>query len=161
MSFDFWAGFLSGSAGIIATHPLDTIRVNMQNKSLPLLRTAKSILKSHGILGFYAGITPAAIFRGFEFAVNRASKSKSAEFTDNGILQGFISGIFTAYANMPINTLKVRQQISSDTLNESLREYWNSAMIIRKHEGFGALFRGTPGTLFAMSDSKECKSTGL
>lgn len=43
---DFAAGTLSGVAGVIAGHPLDTIRVRMQSSTTASIGTIKDVYKS-------------------------------------------------------------------------------------------------------------------
>jgi len=101
------AGWVGGAAGILATHPLDTVRVRLQHQSglrlqqlqlsptighfyvhqsspspIGLWRIVHSIHDRFGPSGFYRGIVPPVLLRGTVFAMIRGSMELAEQLAD-------------------------------------------------------------------------------
>jgi len=130
--------------GILATHPIDTVRVRviLQRKSFASLM--KEIFHKSGILGFFSGVIPPVTIRGLAFGTNRFFFKKGKEMSDIPFVQGCIAGIPNAIIECPMHFLKIRSQILDGTSRnpETLSYYIKTSYQILRFEGIRAYFRG-------------------
>jgi len=158
------SGYLGGAAGILATHPLDTVRIQVQFRSTAgetsYIGLTKQIWKEAGIGGFYRGVLPPVVLRGLTMGINRWSY----EFADQNYpgqnrfgrswWLGFFAGAMTSIAETPIHLLKTRVQTGvSGEMKETLGAYFRLGAICVREEGVRSLLVGmTPSTILgAMS----------
>ena len=125
-------GFLYGGSSVIAAHPLDTVKTQMQaqshqmNKATGSIQASKAIFKHHGILGFYKGIVPpffgTSVHTSVMFSVFEALNTKwqhdpilttkiplSGGLEKRTVLAGMISGIARALVENPFEYAKVKR----------------------------------------------------
>lgn len=53
---DFSCGWFGGAAGILTSHPLDTVRVQVQVRNITIWSSVQNILRTDGVAGFFKGI---------------------------------------------------------------------------------------------------------
>ena len=105
MSESFIGGLVSGTSQVIIGHPLDTIKVNLQNNSF-----CKSNLNFNNL---YKGISYPLITNSFlvsiQFGVFDYLRDKNYSITSSS----FCAGIFTGILSTPIDRFKIKKQILS------------------------------------------------
>lgn len=92
---DFLAGVFAGACNTIITHPLDTIKTNMQSHNMKFVNATTSVMKAEGMKGFY---------RGLLFPV-----------CTNGLLNSIVFGIYG-------NTFRYLQNVTPDEADK--QKYW-------------------------------------
>lgn len=161
------SGYIGGAAGILATHPLDTIRIQAQfvagqssTGELSYVGIAKEIWKESGILGFYRGVLPPVVLRGITMGINRWAYDFADRYYPGqhrygrSWWLGFFAGAVTSIAETPIHLLKTRVQTGvSGDMKETLAAYFRLGRVCIKEEGFRSLMVGVaPSTILgAMS----------
>ena len=115
----FLAGTASGAALVIVGHPLDTLRVRLQTSTVTLSSAASSIIREHGVRGFYRGFAPPLFLTG---AVNTLlwgstfaamDALASAGFgtpTSRAVLAAIPASFVSSLIVGPMELLKTRQQ---------------------------------------------------
>jgi len=160
MSADFWAGYISGAAGILIGNPLDLIKTRLQAGTPSLTTTPTSYtsqFSSAGMLirGATAPILGYGALNALLFVTyNRTSdllKSSTVEAPSNlwtTWLAGAIGGLATWVVSTPTELIKCRAQvISSPTAASS----WCVTKEILRTEGIRGLYLG--GVVTALRDS--------
>jgi len=152
------SGYLGGAAGILATHPLDTIRIQAQYVSygeISYRQICKDIYQEFGVLGFYKGVLPPVVLRGLSMGINRWSY----DFANNNYpgqnrfgrswWLGVFAGGMTGIVETPIHLLKTRVQTGvSGEMSETLSAYMRLGFLCVRDEGFRSLTVGVgPSTI--------------
>ncbi|KAI0205984.1 mitochondrial carrier [Astrocystis sublimbata] len=172
MSADFWAGYISGAAGIIIGNPLDVKKVQLQAAQFPSLRTnipstsslvtgTAAPIVGYGLLN---GLLFAA-YKGTEEFLNRALQPSDA--TNSGAagslmpgsnlwtvwLAGAVGGLATWSVSTPTELIKCRTQLASSAIApaQTPSSSWGITREILRTEGKRGLYRG--GTVTALRDS--------
>lgn len=137
-------GILGGSAGILVTHPIDTVRVRVILQRKSFLSLMKEIFQKSGIAGFFSGVIPPVTIRGLAFGTNRFFFKKGKQASDIPFIQGCIAGIPNAIIECPMHFLKIRAQVldGKNRTPETLSYYIKKSYKIIRHEGIRAYFRG-------------------
>jgi len=152
----FLSGWVGGAIGIMATHPLDSIRVVKQyqarvNKNnLKYREIIRHIRYVHGVSGFYRGVIPPTVLRGLGISSNRAGYNLGMQLFEgervNGTWRiwvvGSIAGLCTAVVDVPVHLLKCRAQVRLGLTKETFGLYMEMAKRIWKYEGFFAFTNG-------------------
>ncbi|KUJ10664.1 mitochondrial carrier [Mollisia scopiformis] len=177
MSADFWAGYISGAAGILIGNPLDLIKVRLQAGSPSLSRTssssnirstspstprtyasqfspASSLIRGAAapILGY--GALNALLFvtynrtRDLLQTTNPTSPFPAQPNLWTTWLAGAIGGLATWVVSTPTELIKCRAQTSSSSTGAST---WGITKQILKTEGVRGLYFG--GVVTALRDS--------
>lgn len=153
---DFIGGLVGGAVGIFVTHPLDTLRVRAQAGALSgqgkvsYTQIMREVLRSKGFGGFYSGVTPPVLFRGFAFSINRATYSYISKFTNNPFVLGCSAGFACSFADTPTHLLKCRMQCAREKGSETVPAYARMFRNVWKAEGMRGVFGGfLPGTIFS------------
>jgi len=177
MSADFWAGYVSGAAGILIGNPLDLIKVRLQAGTPSLSISTSSIhststvnprtYASHfssasslirgataPILGY--GALNALLFvtynrtRDLLHATTQPSSFSHSQQANlwNIWLAGAIGGLATWIVSTPTELIKCRAQLSSSSAGAST---WGITRDILKTEGIRGLYFG--GVVTALRDS--------
>ncbi|KAF4625966.1 hypothetical protein G7Y89_g12196 [Cudoniella acicularis] len=160
MSADFWAGYISGAAGILIGNPLDLIKVRLQASSQSVTSTPSnyaSQFSSAGILirGATAPILGYGALNALLFVTyNRTSDLLNT--SERGLppnlwttwVAGAIGGLATWVISTPTELVKCRAQISSSPIASS---NWGITKEILRTEGFRGLYFG--GVVTALRDS--------
>ncbi|PBK60609.1 mitochondrial carrier, partial [Armillaria solidipes] len=153
---DFFAGTISGIAGLVVGYPFDTVKVRFQNPEMTgkyrsTMHALATIIKEERFIGMYKGITSplatAALMNGLVFASYRffmkiqLENNSSIPTLTQIALAGAGSGIVSSIVTTPTELIKIRQQsllVSSSTYEVILD-------ILRKN-GIRGLYRGMAAT---------------
>jgi len=156
------SGYVGGACGIAATHPLDTVRVQLQSFSaksqskIAVVDICKNIVKNGGPLGFFRGIVPPIVFRGLGMCISRTVYGLANEKypTGNKFLRSFAvgatAGSISGGIETPVHLLKVRAQVgAAENIKETLYGYWKLAKHIIQTEGVLRLYHGVQPQMVA------------
>ncbi|ETI54789.1 hypothetical protein F441_02411 [Phytophthora nicotianae CJ01A1] len=149
---DLNAGTAGGVAGIIAGHPLDTIKVQLQTSreaSAGVLRTLRRVISSDGAAGLYRGLLSpilsnapinAAIFGVQGHAVRMMQTKENAPLSNTqhfiaGSLAGLVQVVFAA----PSEHVKIQLQTGAMGKEHSSL---NAARTMYRRYGMKTLFKG-------------------
>jgi solute carrier family 25 carnitine/acylcarnitine transporter 20/29 len=161
MSADFWAGYISGAAGILIGNPLDLIKVRLQAGTRSLTTTPvpsyRSQFSSAGSLirGATAPILGYGALNALLFVTyNRTStllNTNGPGLSPNlwtTWIAGAIGGLATWVVSTPTELVKCRAQISTSPTGASS---WGITKEILRTEGVRGLYFG--GVVTALRDS--------
>ncbi|KAJ2942582.1 hypothetical protein O0L34_g2049 [Tuta absoluta] len=147
MALDFVAGCIGGCAGIIAGHPLDTLKVHVQSGRGSAWECTKSLLKGGTLASAYRGVAAPlggiaavnAIVFGAYGNTRRALPNPDSLKTH--ATAGFAAGLMQSFACAPVELVKTRQQLSrpGDGMPGGA---WSGARHIIRKGGITSLFRG-------------------
>ncbi|XP_053612514.1 mitochondrial basic amino acids transporter-like [Plodia interpunctella] len=152
MALDFVAGCIGGCAGIIAGHPLDTLKVHIQSGRGSPLECTKALLRSGTIATAYRGVgAPLGGIAGLNAIVFGAyghtrRALPNPDSISSHALAGGIAGLFQSTICAPVELVKTRQQLAraADPIpNGAL----GGARYVLRTGGFRALFRGLGVTM--------------
>lgn len=173
------AGGFAGAVGIMATQPLDTIRIRLQSTSCALGRVqpyagiadcAKSMLQHEGIRGLWKGYASptftvggmnAVQFLTFE-AVLRYLRDPTKDPNEQDLrrifLAGCVAGTHCAMINGPTELVKCLAQTNLTNKGTLMEEVHIARQLVREHGLFGARgpWRGLMTTIL-----RDTPSTGL
>lgn len=155
----WYYGGIASVAAVIITHPLDTIKVQLQTQqkvTRGFFGTVNTIAKDHGIRAFYNGISASvlrqATYSTTRFAVYDLGKkfmktksNKDMPFIQKIMLAG-VSGVIGSLIGSPADLVNVRMQNDTKLPVEQRRNYkhcFEALHRIFKNEGFDGLFKGT------------------
>ena len=141
-------------AGILASHPFDTIKTNIQeNKSIP--RTLR---------GLYRGIVPPLVGVGLEKSVVFGVYYNTIQYTDSPFISGALSGLSASFVVTPFERIKIllqtNQKIERSMFHRSFIFQGLSATLYRETPGFGIYF-STYQLLKQRNWSASCDETEL
>jgi len=160
MSADFWAGYISGAAGILIGNPLDLLKVRLQAGTPSLTSTTTSYTSQFSSAGsLIRGATAPILGYGALNALlfvtyNRTSTLLNTSITGAPLnlwttwLAGAIGGLATWVVSTPTELVKCRAQISSSPTAASS---WGITKEILRSEGIRGLYFG--GVVTALRDS--------
>jgi len=161
MSADFWAGYISGAAGILIGNPLDLIKVRLQAGTPSLTTTPapsyRSQFSSAGSL--IRGATAPILGYGTLNALLFVTYNRTSDLLNtNGPglppnlwttwMAGAIGGLATWVVSTPTELVKCRTQISTSPTGASS---WGITKEILRTEGVRGLYFG--GVVTALRDS--------
>ncbi|KAF2157852.1 solute carrier family 25 protein [Myriangium duriaei CBS 260.36] len=156
MSADFWAGYLSGAAGIIIGNPLDLIKTRLQagqsrapsaQDVAPPSSRLGSLVKGSAapVLGY--GALNALLFTTYNRAMLAMNEDPAAPHSlGKTWTAGAAAGLATFVVSAPTELIKCRVQVNRAHVS-SLR----AARDIWRHDGLRGLYWG--GTVTALRDS--------
>ncbi|KKA26003.1 hypothetical protein TD95_002723 [Thielaviopsis punctulata] len=144
MSAEFWAGYVSGAAGIVIGNPLDILKVRLQSASprlsKPLLSTKP--LFSTGIAAPIAGYGAlnAVLFETYTQTLHFSADSPASASADSPGLgavwaAGAVGGLATWAVSTPTEMVKCVAQREGRASRDVAREVWRRA-------GVRGMFRG-------------------
>ncbi|KAF0700797.1 Aste57867_8688 [Aphanomyces stellatus] len=152
---DLNAGTVGGVAGIVAGHPLDTIKVKLQTQShtnrMGFLASCRQLAASEGVKGFYKGMLSPIISNAPINAVVFAVYGQMSRVLEGGndggkltpgqqLIAGAAAGLFQVSFAAPAELVKITMQVNNYPSNYSsiscLRD-------ILKAEGMRGIYRGT------------------
>lgn len=151
------SGVIAGTAEVIITYPLDTIKTHMQiNSNTNLFNTTRSIVNKSGLSALYYGAIPSIIqvvgktsirFTLYEQIRKRLKNGDGVITNSKNLISGLISGAIEAIIwTSPTERIKILQQNST--------EYIPTSNIIRniiKNDGIIGLYKGTIPTIYKQS----------
>ncbi|ORY07263.1 mitochondrial carrier protein-like protein [Clohesyomyces aquaticus] len=156
MSADFWAGYLSGAAGILIGNPLDLVKTRLQagsrhqsptlNPTVPIPQQsftrhfdrAGTLVRgaSAPILGY--GALNAILFVSYNRTLSLLGDTPAAPTSFSKIfLAGSVGGLATFVVSAPTELVKCRAQVWRDNASS-----WAIARDTWKHEGLRGLYYG-------------------
>ncbi|TVY59682.1 Mitochondrial basic amino acids transporter, partial [Lachnellula suecica] len=148
MSADFWAGYISGAAGILIGNPLDVLKVRLQSAPSPqptsfsspgsLIRGATAPILGYGALN-------ALLFVTYNRTTTLLHPVSAPTPLWTTWLAGAFGGLATWAVSTPTEVVKVRAQLSSSSTS------WGIAKEIVRAEGVRGLYFG--GVVTALRDS--------
>jgi len=148
---DFVAGCVGGAAGVLAGHPLDTIKARLQTGKPGTYRGPwhcfTSIIKKDRLPGLYKGMSSPlssltlvnAIVFGVHGTVAKQFDDQKAILTH--FIAGCSAGVAQAFIAAPTELLKVRVQV-----NENMRSPYHCLRTILRESGSRTLLRGMLAT---------------
>ncbi|EYB95127.1 hypothetical protein Y032_0163g3468 [Ancylostoma ceylanicum] len=167
-AIDFFAGCLGGAAGVLAGHPLDTIKVRLQtqNSASKLYRGTwhcfKMIIQKEGVHGLYKGLSsPLASLTAINAIVFGVHGSVCREFSQPDSLRahffaGCAAGMMQSIIATPSERLKLLIQIQTDSAHSRYQSPLHAARSLVARQGLGTLSRGFWATLV-----RDCPAFGI
>ncbi|KAI8915812.1 mitochondrial carrier domain-containing protein, partial [Gorgonomyces haynaldii] len=149
-------------AGILAGHPLDTVKVRLQapgNNNRGILQCFVDIVKRERITGLYKGMTSplvgvafinSMLFAVYGSALRMVSSDLERPALSSIFYAGSISGLVNAFFSAPIELIKIRLQ------NDTQNTYKGPLDCVRKTiqaGGIRAVFKGLPTTFIRETPS--------
>jgi len=134
MDKEFYAGLLGGITGITISHPIDTLRIRLQNNQRGVYRN------------LYKGILPPLFGVGLEklLVFGNYEKCKNYQLIRNNnmnvLFSGLVSGALCTAIVTPIERLKINFQNINSSKNSRLD-------LIKKTTNLSILYRGLSSTL--------------
>lgn len=164
---DLCAGTVAGVAGILATQPLDIIRVRLQTQAesgghhvASMRQTARILWQSQGLAGFFRGMAAPLVANAPINAVVFSTERAAAKWlrVDAGegsslalrLLAGALSGLAQLPFSIPAELVKVQLQVDHGPREPYTSSLHCARSILREH-GPSGLFRG--GLLTAARDT--------
>lgn len=148
------ASALAGAISRCVVHPLDTLRARLMVTTAnqdTLMSTARSIVRTDGVRGFYRGFGISVVMQAPAVATYLSTYDWSKSLTSSAmglserhpfvhLTSGFIAETVSAVFWVPMEVIKQRAQVRSGTGSAT-----SSFMVTRdllRHEGPRALFKG-------------------
>ncbi|CAD5222797.1 unnamed protein product [Bursaphelenchus okinawaensis] len=160
---DFVAGSIGGAAGVLAGHPLDTVKVRLQTQKTGQFRGTwhcfTHILAKDKVRGLYKGMSSPlssltlvnAIVFGVHGTVAKQFSDHQAIFTH--FVAGCSAGIAQAFVAAPTELLKLRVQVQ-----DGPRQYRSPYHCLR------CILKENPATLFRgtwITQLRDCPGLGI
>ncbi|KAF0696803.1 Aste57867_12465 [Aphanomyces stellatus] len=152
---DLNAGTIGGVSGIVAGHPLDTIKVRLQTQAQTssIFRTFQSIVHTEGALGLYKGILSpivsnapinAVVFAVYGQASRFLSSSSAVDGNSLTPLQqccaGSMAGFFQVAFSSPAELVKITMQVNTTASKDSA--FACARDLVRRYGVYRGLYRG-------------------
>lgn len=160
MSADFWAGYISGAAGILIGNPLDLIKVRVQ-AGRPHPGTTAEPAYFSGAGSYIRGATAPILGYGALNALLFVTYNRTSSFLNQGQemqptlwttwLAGAIGGLATWVVSTPTELIKCRAQMASSSPSQSASNSWGITKEVLRAEGVRGLYFG--GVVTALRDS--------
>ena len=160
MSADFWAGYISGAAGILIGNPLDLIKVRLQAGSSSISSASVSYRNQFSGAGsLVRGATAPILGYGALNALLFVTYNRTSALLNTGAvatppslwttwIAGAIGGLATWVVSTPTELVKCRAQMSSSLTAASS---WGITRDILRAEGVRGLYFG--GVVTALRDT--------
>lgn len=127
---NFVAGWMGGCAGLLAGHPMDTIKVRQQALGkMSALKGITSTFKYEGVRGFYKGMgfpllaagTLNSVFFGvYGNCVRRTTEGDQRPSLTNVFLCGCAAGVAQLSVACPVDLIKIKMQIQTGSSFENI-----------------------------------------
>lgn len=168
MALDFFAGCVGGCAGVLAGHPLDTVKVRLQTQEAGkklykgTYDCISTIVRKEGFSGLYKGIAPPLVSLGvINATVFGVHGMVSRRFQNPDSLQAhFAAGCAAGFAQSIIATpserIKLLIQIQNDAAHTVYKNSRDAALSLVKQNGIGCLSRGYLATVL-----RDCPAFGI
>ena len=131
---NFGYGYLAGMAGIVASHPFDTIKTNIQKKQIV----------SYNMRNLYKGVAAPLFGVGLEKAIVFGTYETSKKYTNSDFISGGIAGLTASFVVTPFERIKIllqtNQTIEKQMLNRRFLFQGLSATFYRETPGFAIYF---------------------
>jgi solute carrier family 25 carnitine/acylcarnitine transporter 20/29 len=141
---NFGYGYLAGMAGIVSSHPFDTIKTNIQKKQMI----------SYNMRNLYKGVTAPLFGVGLEKAIVFGTYETSKKYTNSDFISGGLAGLSASFIVTPFERIKILLQT-----NQTVEKKMMSRRFL--FQGLSATFyRETPGFAIYFSTYNYLK-TGI
>jgi solute carrier family 25 carnitine/acylcarnitine transporter 20/29 len=153
---DFIAGYASGCSAVLASQPIDVVRVRLQTQTSPetAAQVVQKMLQREGVVSFYKGTLPPMTGVGLLMSIAFSSQQqmrrwltaegRALRIQDNAIC-GAYGGLCQGPVANTIELLKVRLQVQRDVANPlNLRQMMSQVWQI---SGIRGLARGLGPTV--------------
>ena len=161
----YYAGFLSGSLNKFITHPIDTIKTNIQISKIQndirlrsIITVSQRIYKAQGIKGFYQGVWIASLMGApasslfFGFYDYFKAKLSSSNYLNNDF-KYFIAAMGAEAVScvlwVPIDVIKERLQVQNNLKIYKYKNSFDAIKTILKNEGIFKIYSAYGGTLLS------------
>ena len=175
----FVAGGIGGGVGVTCTLPLEVVKTRLQAQNFKGVLTAgkdlgqfrlgtgialslHQILRSDGVRGLWAGLTPSLVgvvparaiwFTSYEISKKFFATSEGVSSSGTAI-SGIIAGVTVTTLTCPIWVVKTRLQLQSSlTANVEYKSSIDCFRKIYKHEGPGAFYKGLGASYLGIVES--------
>ena len=130
----YLSGCLSGMTAILMSHPIDTIKTNIQEK-----KTINYSFKS-----LYRGLSAPLIGVGLEKAIVFGTYESTINFTGSNVISGALSGLTASFVVTPFERIKIlvqtNQKLEKEMFNRKFLFQGLSATFYRETPGFAIYF---------------------
>ncbi|VDM44805.1 unnamed protein product [Toxocara canis] len=165
------AGLISGAAGVLAGHPLDTVKVRLQTQTQTkqvygryrgTIHCFASIVRHEGVQGLFKGLSsPLASLTVINSVVFGVYGNTAKLFTDQHsmtthFLSGCAAGFIQTAIISPTELLKLRMQVQIDGKHKKYRSPIDCIQKMVRQKGVLQLYRGLIATL-----SRDVPSYGV
>lgn len=131
---NFGYGYIAGMAGIVTSHPFDTIKTNIQKKQVV----------NYGIRNLYKGVAAPLFGVGLEKAIVFGTYETSKKYTNSDFISGGLAGLTASFVVTPFERIKIllqtNQTIEKQMLNQKFLFQGLSATFYRETPGFAIYF---------------------
>jgi hypothetical protein len=131
---NFAYGYLAGMAGIVTSHPFDTIKTNIQKK-----QTIK-----YNIKNLYKGVAAPLFGVGLEKAIVFGTYETSKRYGNNDFISGGLAGLTASFVVTPFERIKIllqtNQTVEKHFFNRKFLFQGLSATFYRETPGFAIYF---------------------
>jgi len=131
---NFGYGYLAGMAGIIASHPFDTIKTNIQKRQTV----------SYNIKNLYKGVAAPLFGVGLEKAIVFGVYETTRKYTNSDFVSGGLAGLTASFVVTPFERVKIllqtNQKIEKSMMNRRFLFQGLSATFYRETPGFAIYF---------------------
>lgn len=131
---NFGYGYIAGMAGIVTSHPFDTIKTNIQKKQVV----------NYGIRNLYKGVAAPLFGVGLEKAIVFGTYETSKKYTNSDFISGGLAGLTASFVVTPFERIKIllqtNQTIEKQMLNRRFLFQGLSATFYRETPGFAIYF---------------------
>ena len=131
---NFGYGYMAGMAGIVASHPFDTIKTNIQKKQIV----------NYNIRNLYKGVAAPLFGVGLEKAIVFGTYETSKKYTNSDFISGGLAGLTASFVVTPFERIKIllqtNQTLEKQILNRRFLFQGLSATFYRETPGFAIYF---------------------
>ena len=131
---NFGYGYMAGMAGIVASHPFDTIKTNIQKKQIV----------NYNIRNLYKGVAAPLFGVGLEKAIVFGTYETSKKYTNSDFISGGLAGLTASFVVTPFERIKILlqtdQTLEKQMLNRRFLFQGLSATFYRETPGFAIYF---------------------
>jgi hypothetical protein len=142
---DACCGYIGSAFGIFVTHPLDTLKTNIQlsKNNETTFQIARHIYnRPQGIFSFYAGVIPPIFFRSIGFGVNQFVFTYLKKNDISSMVSGAGAGMAMVVADNPALVVKIRVQGEKLKIKENIFPYLRAMRDIGEKESIQGLYSG-------------------
>jgi len=149
---DFLSGCFGGMGSILASQPLDVIRVRMQtikSGEMGMAGCAKTMIQEEGPFGFYKGVAPPLIATGFLLGIVFAARAKT-EVPNPPVASVYCCLYLPSMFNLKRRGTLILRLFSLAALFSALASRWSS--FVNASELYVWLLRGFSAGAFCEPD---------
>lgn len=168
MALDFFAGCVGGAAGVLAGHPLDTVKVRLQTQEAGkklysgMFNCIGTVVRQEGVKGLYKGITPPlaslAVINAAVFGVHGmvSKQFQNPESIKSHFFAGCAAGLAQSIIASPSERIKLLIQIQNDAAHTRYKSPMHAVRSLYEKEGCRGFRRGYLATVL-----RDCPAFGI